>query len=113
MLIQINYLVNKVGDFYRMDKMGEVEKIEACFKALAKPFAISLGWWETQPKSPAQVSMGQGEFGPRPTINVSHLFLLLASEYVCTIVLHYRQARPTPRKIRVWKQWSVPRASPF
>ena len=41
--------------------MGGMEKkkkkVKACFNTLVKPITLSLGWWETQPRSPAQVSM--------------------------------------------------------
>lgn len=117
MLIQINYLVllTRLGVFTGWVKKGKVEKkkkkIKACFNALLKPITLSMGWWETQPRSPAQVSTEQGECGPSPQISVSHLSLFLASECVCTFV-HYRQARPTPRKSKVREQWSAPETPP-
>lgn len=84
----------------------ENKKVKACFNTSVKSITLSLGWWETQPRNPAQVSMEQGEFG----FPVSRS-LPLAGFAAC--VLHYRQARPTPGKSRVWEQRSVPRDMPL
>lgn len=63
----------------------EKKKIKRLLQCLVKPITVSLGWWETQPQSSPQVSMGQGEFGSSSPESVSHVFFFLALENVCTL----------------------------